>query len=252
MAATPPNDRAQNSNEGARRAAIGRQLRWARRRAGLTQHELARAADMPQSNIARIERGTVSPRTDTLVRLLDATGHRLAVEPTDTDIDRAPIRRRLAISVPRRTSEALGQKGTKQPRTGPIGILRRLRRHAVPFVLIGDLAEVVHGVPNSLERPIEVCHATTDVARERLATAMTDVDASTVRLLTHTVAGDEYEVLRRNAVDMHVAAGMVVKVAAIPDLIRARRAGTTPEDAQVAATLLAIEDDGHGPGTIGG
>jgi hypothetical protein len=200
---------------------------------------------MPQTSIARIERGTVSPRTETLIRLLQATGHQLSVEPIDPEVDREPIRRRLAMSVPRRTSEAIGPKDAT-----PIKVLRRLRRQAVPFVLIGDLAEVAHGSPASLGRPLEVCHATTDVARERLETAMKDVDPTSVRLLTHTVAGDDYEMLVRNAVDMHVDAGILVKVAAIPDLIRARRAGRTPEDRRVAAVLRAIEDEVHAIGTI--
>jgi transcriptional regulator with XRE-family HTH domain len=62
-------------------AAIGRTVRWARKRAGMTQHDLARATGMPQPSIARIERGTVISRTATLIALLRATGNRLAVEP---------------------------------------------------------------------------------------------------------------------------------------------------------------------------
>jgi predicted transcriptional regulator len=60
---------------------IGPTLRWARRQAGMTQQDLAQAAGMPQPSIARIEAGTVSPRTSTLIELLAATGHQLAVEP---------------------------------------------------------------------------------------------------------------------------------------------------------------------------
>ena len=104
--------------------------------------------------------------------------------------------------------------------------------------------------PHRSSDRLEVCHATTDVATERLAMAMKDVDANSVRLLTHTLAGDDYEMLVRNAVDMHVDAGILVKVAAIPDLIRARRAGRTPEDARVAAVLRAIEEEVHAIGRI--
>jgi predicted transcriptional regulator len=49
----------------------------------MTQHELARVLNMPQSSIARIETGTVIPRTTTLIDILAATGHRLSVEPID-------------------------------------------------------------------------------------------------------------------------------------------------------------------------
>ena len=62
-------------------ADIGRTVRFARKRAGMTQHELGQAVGMPQPSIARIERGTVVPRTQTLLALLRATGHQLTVEP---------------------------------------------------------------------------------------------------------------------------------------------------------------------------
>jgi transcriptional regulator with XRE-family HTH domain len=244
--ATPTPDSA------AQRAAIGRTLTWARRRAGMTQHDLARAADVPQSTIARIERGTVSPRAETLVKLLAATGQQLSIEPIDPELDRAQIRRRLFMGVPRRTAEALGLNETTQRDAAPITILRRLRRFGVPFVLVGDLAEVAQGVPQTLEGPMEVCHAATDVAMQRLGRAMADMDADSVQLLTHTATGDDYEVLIRNADKMHVVAGIVVKVAAVADLIRARRAGPTPDDARVAAVLRVIQDEVHAPGTIRG
>jgi transcriptional regulator with XRE-family HTH domain len=60
---------------------VGRMVRQARRRAGLTQVELAQASGMAQSAVARIERGTVTPRASTLIELLGATGHELAVRP---------------------------------------------------------------------------------------------------------------------------------------------------------------------------
>jgi predicted transcriptional regulator len=61
--------------------AVGQSVRWARKRAGMTQHELAHATGLPQPSIARIESGAVVPRTTTLITILHATGHRLAVEP---------------------------------------------------------------------------------------------------------------------------------------------------------------------------
>ena len=52
-------------------------LRDARRRAGLTQRELARRAATAQSVVARIEGGVTSPTWDTLARLLAAAGFEL-------------------------------------------------------------------------------------------------------------------------------------------------------------------------------
>lgn len=76
-----------------------RVLKYARRRAGLTQRGLAAAAGVPHSTVARIELGQLSPRTDTLVRLLSATGHALEVHrELGTDEDRSLIRDRLAMT----------------------------------------------------------------------------------------------------------------------------------------------------------
>jgi transcriptional regulator with XRE-family HTH domain len=53
---------------------VGRTLRHARRRARLTQRALAEAAGVPQSTVARIERGTHVPRVDTFEHLLETCG----------------------------------------------------------------------------------------------------------------------------------------------------------------------------------
>lgn len=56
-------------------------LREARLRALLTQRGLATAARVPQSTVAKIETGTITPRVDTLDRLLEACGHGLESLP---------------------------------------------------------------------------------------------------------------------------------------------------------------------------
>lgn len=55
-------------------------LHEARRRAGVTQRELARRAGTSQSVVARIESGATSPRTETLERLVAAAGFELEPE----------------------------------------------------------------------------------------------------------------------------------------------------------------------------
>jgi transcriptional regulator with XRE-family HTH domain len=78
-------------------------LREARLRAGLTQHELAERAEVPQPAISRIERDRVSPRIDTLDELLRSCGLALdLVERPGRDVDRTLIRERLALSVAER------------------------------------------------------------------------------------------------------------------------------------------------------
>jgi transcriptional regulator with XRE-family HTH domain len=76
-----------------------RLLRGVRRRAGLSQRELARRAQVPQSTVARIELGTLSPRVDTLDRLLRAAGQTLGVEPLlGIGVDRTQIRELLRLT----------------------------------------------------------------------------------------------------------------------------------------------------------
>jgi predicted transcriptional regulator len=89
----------------------GRLLRYARRRAGLTQRALAEVAGVPQPAIARIERGTVAPRFDTLERLLAGAGATLEIAPRPgVGVDRSLIRESLRRS-PEERVLAAGQAG---------------------------------------------------------------------------------------------------------------------------------------------
>ncbi len=207
----------------------------------MTQHDLAKAVGMPQPSIARIEAGTVIPRTTTLLALLEATGHQLTVEPIGPPVDLEAIRDRLRRNVPQRTKLALGRAATNR-RTSPVHILRRLRRFGVPFVLIGELAEAAHGSPISVGPEVEVCLARTEVAQQRLALALEDLAdmGKRLRALTETAAGDDYDRLRPNAVPMPLEPGILVPVAALEDLIANRRAAATPEDRAAEAVLRAI------------
>ena len=233
---------------------VGRTVRWSRRRAGMTQHDLAQTVRMPQSSIARIEAGQSIPRTATLIALLEAAGYQLAVEPIDPSVPTEALRRRQAMSNPARTWAALGRTVARNPRRSPIRILRRLRLFGVSFVLIGDLAEVAHGSPINVGRVIEVCHAQTDVVRTRLDRALEDLGATSsdgveftteagrLRLATEATTGNDYELLARNALKMHVDAGILVSVASLEDLVRIRLARGGREDREAAAVLRAIGD----------
>ncbi len=70
----------------------------ARARAGLTQRQLAVRAGVPQASIARIERGTIIPRFDTLERLLLACGLEVKAVARADGVDRTLIRERLAMT----------------------------------------------------------------------------------------------------------------------------------------------------------
>ncbi len=77
----------------------GRALAHARKRMGFTQRQLAARAGVPQSVIGRVERGRVSPRVDTLQRLLAACGASLEALPAlGIGLDRSQIRARLHMT----------------------------------------------------------------------------------------------------------------------------------------------------------
>jgi transcriptional regulator with XRE-family HTH domain len=76
-----------------------RVLRQARRRAGLTQRELASRAGVPQSRVAKIESGVIIPRVDTLDRLLEACGEGLESLPRPgRGLDRTGYRELLKVT----------------------------------------------------------------------------------------------------------------------------------------------------------
>ncbi|MHB8439045.1 MAG: helix-turn-helix domain-containing protein [Acidimicrobiales bacterium] len=59
---------------------VGSAVRTARRRAGLSQLELARRAGTSQPSIARLERGQVSPTVISLDRIARALGAELVID----------------------------------------------------------------------------------------------------------------------------------------------------------------------------
>ncbi len=90
--------------------APGRVLRQARRRAGLTQRQLAAFAGVPQSRIARIESGAIVPRVDTFDRLLAACGEGLeTVRRPGSGVDRTGFRERLRLSPRERLERAAAE-----------------------------------------------------------------------------------------------------------------------------------------------
>ena|SRR4051794_10896889 len=75
-------------------------VREARRRAGLTQRELASRAGTTQSSIARLETGQTGPSFDLVVRLIQLCGFRLDVflDPyDDSDIAQADALQPLRV-----------------------------------------------------------------------------------------------------------------------------------------------------------
>ena len=68
----------------------------ARRRAGLTQDELAARLGISQSAVAKLERADANPTVRTLERALRATGNRIEARPVPA-VDESLIRAQLAL-----------------------------------------------------------------------------------------------------------------------------------------------------------
>lgn len=75
-------------------------LRDSRRRAGLTQRQLALRIGVSQAAIAKLERPGANPTFETLAGALWATGHRLELDaPTrQGGVDESLIRQQLALT----------------------------------------------------------------------------------------------------------------------------------------------------------
>lgn len=82
-------------------------LRYARRRAGLTQRDLSARSGVPQATIARIEKARAEPRFALIQRLLRACGQQLVSEELHgRGIDRTMIREMLALEPRQRLDRA--------------------------------------------------------------------------------------------------------------------------------------------------
>jgi transcriptional regulator with XRE-family HTH domain len=102
-------------------------VREARRRAGLTQAELARRAGVPQSTVGRIESGARVPSTGLVERLIRAAGFELRVglgEPdpgTDSLFERTlrrKPRQRLADAARAARFALSGRRAMRRARHG--------------------------------------------------------------------------------------------------------------------------------------
>jgi transcriptional regulator with XRE-family HTH domain len=98
------------------RVTAGTFLREARVAAGLSQRELARRAGVPQPAVSRIERDHVSPRMDTLDRLLKVCGKSLElVDRPGARVDRTLIRERLRMTPGERARRTALEWNEAQP-----------------------------------------------------------------------------------------------------------------------------------------
>ncbi|MGH2656426.1 MAG: helix-turn-helix domain-containing protein [Actinomycetota bacterium] len=227
----------------------GRAVREARRRAGITQEELARRSGLHQPAVARIEAGTVTPRVDTLDRMLHACGITLTAEPRlGADVEREAIRELLRLKPAERLSRAaVAVRGFRPART-----LQILSARAVRFVVVGEVAERLQGSP-ARAQVVEIVVATDGRNRRRLILAVDRLRSfrwnPTGRLrwrFTAPPGGPDYPELARAADEVEVA-GKRIAVASLDDLIRIRLTARARATRERAAILWAVREERDAP-----
>ena len=142
----------------------------------------------------------------------------------------------------------------------PVAILAALERRRVSYVLVGELAGVIHG-SGMTTRTVEITPSLKPENLERIAGALEDLGAAkreTTRLpqlqpdadhlviatdrgevvITPTPPGSRgYDDLRRAARREPLGRGIRAPVASLPDLIRTIDASAQPEHAQLEQRL---------------
>jgi len=223
-----------------------------RRRAGLSQDELAGRLGRPQSTIARWETGQQHPPLESVIEVLRACGLELTVGIAryDDSYD-AQIARQLRLDPAervRRLTPAWATEGFD-----PIGALAELAGQA-RFVVIGDVAAALHGSPVMLgARTLHVVPAETALGRIEQTARRLDAQPSaegTAQTQRWTLpTGGElrvtplppgtrgYRDLARDAETMQIAPSTSVRVASLLDLIRIAEASP---DAGARASVPAL------------
>ena len=198
-----------------------RTLRDARRRAGLTQRALASRTGTPQPAIARIERGTVVPRVDTLDRLLAGCGEQLGTG------------RRPGIGVDRTAIRAL-------LRLTPVQRLRVATREGRNLERLAAALRQLHAELRGADRDAPFLLDAKTLAAGDHFTLMTD--AGNLDILGTPAGVEGFDALEREAKAFELD-GLTIPVASIEDLISMKLAAGRPKDLIEVEVLGAVRDE---------
>lgn len=206
-----------------------------RRRAGLSQEQLAGRLGRPQSTIARWETGQQHPPLESVIEVLRACDLELTVGIAryDDSYD-AQIIRQLRLDPAERVGRLTPAWATES--FDPIGTLAELAGYA-RFLVIGDIAGALHGSPIMLgARTLHVVPAETALRRIEQTARRLDaqpIAEGTAQMQRWTLpTGGElhvtpmppgtrgYRDLARDAETMPINPSASVRVASLLDLIR--------------------------------
>ena len=151
----------------------------------------------------------------------------------------------------------------------PLPIIQLLTGRGIDFVVIGGIAAVLHGSPR-LTQDLDICYSTESANLAALGRALVDMNArlhgvgepipfvpdertlahvevltldtnhGKLDLMAHPAGAPSYERLRANA-ETYDAGAVLVRTAAVADLIAMKGAAKRPKDVADLAELEAIE-----------
>jgi transcriptional regulator with XRE-family HTH domain len=217
----------------------------ARRRARLTQRELATRLGCRQATIARWERGDRQPAFQDVQDVVGACGLQLDAHLLPEDRSWWP---QIAAQLERTPAERVRQLTPPTGFVEVVAMLAALAETLVPVIVIGELAGALHGWPLVLSgEAIEVCAREQAVGaiRQRLSAANADDGAYAADghlAITETPAGTSgYGDLARGAEVLKVD-GVTVQVAGLLDLLRIADASLDADARRHALACGAVLD----------
>jgi transcriptional regulator with XRE-family HTH domain len=227
-----------------------------RRRAGLSQGQLAERLGRAQSTIARWETGAQHPPLESVLDALHACGLDLSVGMPRFDDSYASLIAQQLRRDPAERVRHLAREGFD-----PIGTLSELAEHS-RFVVVGDVAGALHGWPVMLgARTLEVVPADptmrrVEAAARRLGAAGREdrpggfsrwplPSGGELRATLTPPGTDGYRDLVRDAQSMRITPEVSVRVASLIDLIRIAEASPDPDARMFVSALWATLERGR-------
>jgi transcriptional regulator with XRE-family HTH domain len=227
-----------------------------RRRAGLSQGQLAQRLGRRQSTIARWETGAQRPALESVLDALHACGVELAVGMPSYDDSYGSLIAQQLRRDPAERVRHLAPTGFD-----PIGVLSELQRHT-RFVVAGAVAGALHGWPIMLgARTLEVVPADPTMRHlEAAARRLGGEPAEDARdgsrrwalgtgaeLRARTVPRGTrgYSDLVRDAQSVQIAPGVSVRVCSLIDLIRIAEASPDADARMFVSALWATLERGR-------
>jgi transcriptional regulator with XRE-family HTH domain len=187
-----------------------------RRRAGLTQQELARRLGVPQVTVARWESGVTEPKFRAVQEAVGACGLDLTMGFANADEGswNSLIYEQLRLAPAERVRHLSNDSFDR------VGVLQRIGESGVRAIIVGEVAGALHGWPLLLDPQGDLDVLVREEDRESFeAVIAATPNAERVRVLTDLPGARGYADLARNCMPLQVD-GVDVKVAALVDLLR--------------------------------